>query len=320
MTRPLRIEFPDAHYHVMNRGLAYQDIFVERSDRELFLELLGQCHAMWDVRVLAYCLLDNHYHLLVRTPEPNLSRIMRHLDGVYTQRYNRAHRRDGPLFRGRYRAIVVDAEEYLLAVARYIHRNPVEAGSVATPEAYEWSSCRSYVEEGEAPKWLDVEPLLSRFPDKDRKEAFLAFMRAEEEQSIKAFYASEQALPVLGSKGFWERIRSWMGGRAQTLKDVPQVKRISPDLTSCFKAVMQVYGKPEEALKRSRRGERNEARAMAMYVCRKMAGMKEEEIAKAFHLSGYSALSSAIGRTELELKRGGEIVVRFERIRTLLQR
>ncbi|HEX9756822.1 MAG TPA: transposase, partial [Nitrospiria bacterium] len=122
MSRPLRIEYPDAYYHVMNRGLAYQKIFTDRVDRELFLNLLGECHQMWGIEVFAYCLMGNYYHVLLQTPQANLSRIMRHLDGLYTQRYNRRHHRDGPLFRGRYKAIVVDEESYLLSVVRYIHR------------------------------------------------------------------------------------------------------------------------------------------------------------------------------------------------------
>src|SRR3990172_2071752 len=103
MSRPLRIVFPGAYYHVMNRGLAYQAIFTDRPERLGFLVLLEECHRMWGMRVLAYCLMDNHYHLLIQTPDANLSRIMRHIDGLHTQRYNRNHGRDGPLFRGRYK-------------------------------------------------------------------------------------------------------------------------------------------------------------------------------------------------------------------------
>ncbi len=168
MARPLRIEFQGAYYHVMNRGLAPQVVFYDRADRAVFLELLADCHEMWGIRVLAYCLLDNHYHLLLQTPEANLARVMRHLDGMYTQRCNRRYGRDSLLFRGRYAAIVVEAEPYLLAVARYIHQNPIAAGLVRTPEAYEWSSCRLYPDEWKRPAWLDAAQLLNRFPRKDR--------------------------------------------------------------------------------------------------------------------------------------------------------
>jgi REP element-mobilizing transposase RayT len=97
MSRPLRIEYRGAHYHVMNRGAARQKIFLNDQDRQAFLDLLGQTSKMWGLQIYAYCLMDNHYHLLVETIDTVLSRVMRHVDGIYTQRFNRAHRRDGPL-------------------------------------------------------------------------------------------------------------------------------------------------------------------------------------------------------------------------------
>jgi putative transposase len=316
----LRIEFSGAYYRVMNRRLAHQEIFTEASERELFLGLLGECHRMWGVSVLAYCLMDTHYHLFVQTPQGNLSRIMRHLDGVYTQRYNRGRRRDGPLFRGRYKAIVVDAEEYLLTVARYIHRNPVEAKLVRSPEEYPWSSCRLYLEEMGRPEWLDADQLLSRFPEKNRKHVFLDFMRSENDVPTRAFYEDEPQ-PVMGSKGFKAKIRQRMRRGAKDFKQIPEANRyIRPDVKVCLDVVGRVYGREEMALRRSRRGERNEARSMAIYVCRKMGGIKEEEIAREFGVGGYSAVSSMIGRTEAKIKRGGEIVVRLKRISKLLQR
>jgi len=125
MTRPLRIEYPGAYYHVMNRGLSHVEVFVEDRDREQFFILIGELTRLWGVRVYAYCLMDTHYHLLLQTPKGELSRAMRHLDGIYTLRFNRSRGRDGPLFRGRYKAILIDAEEYFLAVARYILRRGV---------------------------------------------------------------------------------------------------------------------------------------------------------------------------------------------------
>jgi REP element-mobilizing transposase RayT len=321
MSRPLRIEFPGAYYHVMNRGLAYQDIFTDKSDYELFLDLLSDSHEMWDLRVIAYCLLKNHYHLLIQTPKANLSRIMRHLDGLYTQRYNRRHKRDGPLFRGRYKAIVVDAEEYLMAVARYIHHNPVAAGLVSSPERYEWSSGRIYMKERRQPVWLDADQLLARFPSKNRREAFLSFMRSKVEKPLETFYRARRRLPVLGSEGFIERVRGWLKKKQGDFKEMPEAKSyVRADSESCLKAVGRVYEMNREELLRSRRGQRNEARAMGMYVCRRMAGMKHEEIAKVFGVGGYSAVSSVIGRTQSELVKDGKIARRFEQIRDFLQR
>jgi len=315
MARPLRIEFPGAYYHIMNRGLARQRIFADRVDRLRFLQLLGDCHEMWGIRILAYCLLENHYHLLLQTAEGNLSRVMRHLDGVYTQHYNRHHGRDGPLFRGRYTAILVEEEPYLLAVARYIHQNPVAAGLVRSPEAFEWSSCRLYLSEGKEPRWLDTGQLLGRFPRHNRRAAFLTFMGSAVEEPVRAFYESGRRGPVLGSPQFIERLRRRVRKRPLPLREVPEAKAyLRPDPEACLKVVGEVYGVDREALLRSRRGGRNEARAVAMYVCRRLAGMKLEPMARLFGVGGYSAVSSVIARTDRQLKAGGAMARRLAQV------
>ena len=138
MARPLRIEYPGAFYHVMNRGQSRRNIFIEDKGRQSFLDLLAEIVRLWKVKIYAYCLMDNHYHVLLSTPAGGLSRAMRHLDGIYTQRFNRAHHRDGPLFRGRYKAILIDAEEYFLSVVRYIHQNPLGVRGVVDMDRYRW--------------------------------------------------------------------------------------------------------------------------------------------------------------------------------------
>ena len=126
MPRPTRVQYPDAFYHVMNRGRGRQAIFHDEAYFRAFLDTLAESHERFDAIIHTYCLMTNHYHLLVQTPRANLDRIMRHINGIYTQRYNRLRKTDGPLFRGRYKAILVDADAYLLQLSRYIHRNPVE--------------------------------------------------------------------------------------------------------------------------------------------------------------------------------------------------
>lgn len=321
MARPLRIEFPGAYYHVMNRGLARQAIFTDRTDRQTFLDLLADCHDMWGLRVLAYCLLDNHYHLLLQTPEANLARVMRHLDGVYTQRYNRRHGRDGPLFRGRYTAIVVDAESYLLAVARYIHQNPVAAGLVRSPEAYQWSSCHLYVTEATPPPWLETSQLLSRFPRRKQRDALLAFMKGPVEAPVHAFYANQRRGAVLGSGEFARRIRTRIRRQRKLLTEVPEAKAyLRPEADACLKAVEQLYHTGRAALLQSRRGRRNEARALAMYACRRLAGMPLEAIAKLFGVAAYSTISSMISRTDRQLGQGRVLARQLDQIRRRVER
>ncbi len=127
MSRPLRIEYPGAWYHIMNRGRRGSDIFEEEEERKIFLILLKESTKLWNVHISAYCLMNNHYHILAKTPQANLSRIMRHLNGVYTQRFNRFHGYDGQLFRGRFKSILIEDDNYLLELVRYIHRNPLRA-------------------------------------------------------------------------------------------------------------------------------------------------------------------------------------------------
>ncbi|MCU7815442.1 MAG: transposase [Candidatus Thiodiazotropha sp. (ex Rostrolucina anterorostrata)] len=151
MSRPLRVEYENAFYHVMNRGRGRQQVFREAAYYEAFLDCLKEAHA--------YCLMGNHYHLLISTPRGNLSRVMRHVNGVYTQRHNRLRRTDGPLFRGRYKAILVDASSYLLQLSRYIHRNPIEIHKslVQQLDDYPWSSYPAYVGKAKPPDWLSRE-------------------------------------------------------------------------------------------------------------------------------------------------------------------
>ncbi len=114
MSRPLRIQYPDAWYHLMNRGRRREEIYIDKGDYIAFIELLHEASEVFNVCIAAYCLMSNHYHLLIQTPDGNLSRCMRHINGVYTQRFNRRHGHDGPLFRGRYRSILIDQDSYLL--------------------------------------------------------------------------------------------------------------------------------------------------------------------------------------------------------------
>jgi REP element-mobilizing transposase RayT len=149
-------------YHVMNRGNARQPIFQTTEDYQVFLDLLKESIELWNIKIHAFGLMPNHYHLLLETPLGNLSRAMRHIDGVYTQRYNRKCKRDGHLFRGRYKAILVEDDAYLVELARYIHLNPVKAKIVNQPQQYKWSSHRNYLG-NKKPEWLTMDRLLDYF-------------------------------------------------------------------------------------------------------------------------------------------------------------
>ena len=142
MARPLRIEYPGALYHVTSRGDRQEAIFDDDQDRTALLNVLSEVVSRFRWRCHAYCLMGNHYHLMIETPEANLTKGMRHLNGVFTQWSNRRHKRSGHLFQGRYKAILVDRDSYFLELARYIVLNPVRAAMVKHPRLWAWSSLR----------------------------------------------------------------------------------------------------------------------------------------------------------------------------------
>lgn len=182
MARPLRIEFPGALYHVTARGNAREDIVADDVDRQTFIEVLGQVvvRARWLCHV--YCLMGNHYHLVIETQGANLSGGMRQLNGVYTQRFNRRHGRVGHVFQGRYGAILVERDAYLLELGRYVVRNPVRARMVRRAEDWPWSSYRATTGLSACPDWLHADGVLGYFgPGRERaRQEYARFVSAEE--------------------------------------------------------------------------------------------------------------------------------------------
>lgn len=174
MTRPLRLEFPGALYHVTSRGNRQQPIYRDDSDRRAWQDALALACKRHNVVVHSFCQMGNHFHLLLETLEANLSQGMRQLNGAYTQHFNRRHRLVGHLFQGRYKAILVQKESYLLELCRYIALNPVRARMVGSPDEWQWSSHHFMVNSVSPPCWLDHDRLLGRFGD-TRDAAMLAY-------------------------------------------------------------------------------------------------------------------------------------------------
>ena len=163
MARPLRIEYPGALYHVTSRGDRREPIYEDSTDRSIFLQLLGEIINNFRWICTSYCLMGNHYHLVIETPRANLSRGMRQLNGQFTQKINRRHQRVGHVFQGRYKAILVDRESYFLELSRYVVLNPVRAGLVDNPAAWPWSSYRGTIDSRHGPEWLARDELLGHF-------------------------------------------------------------------------------------------------------------------------------------------------------------
>lgn len=201
MVRPLRIQYEGAYYHIMNRGLERKNIFLNNRHRNFFLDLLAEISERFLIEIHSYCLMDNHYHLLLSTTLPNLNLAMKHLNGVYTLRFNRDVKRDGPLFRGRYKSVLVDKENYLLNVSRYIHKNPSSAKIIKDDQKYSWSSYRYYnLNNSKKPKWLTTGEVLNYFDGNCKQ--YAKFVEERIDENTKKFYSSKNLKSILGNKLF----------------------------------------------------------------------------------------------------------------------
>jgi len=223
MTRPLRIEFKGAVYHITSRGNAQQAIFLTEKDFTDFLRVLCSVVKRYHFILHAYCLMNNHYHLLIETPEGNLSRGMRQLNGLYTQRFNQRHKRVGHLLQGRYQAILVDKDNYLLELCRYVVLNPVRAKIVKDPKDWKWSTYRATTDYKGIP-CLTTDWLLSQFA-KEQKAAsggYQAFVLSgiKAESPLKAI----KGQLFLGQENFTDEIKQLIRGK-KNLKEITRKQR-----------------------------------------------------------------------------------------------
>lgn len=316
MSRPLRIEFEGAWYHVMNRGAGRRIVFPSSLYRRLFLDLLGEIHEIFGVQCHAYCLMDNHYHLLLCTPRANLGRAMRHMDGVYTQRHNRRAETDGPLFRGRYKSVLVDKDNYLLQVCRYIHRNPLEAGIVEDLIDYPWSSHPSYLGFSPPPAWLDCHMILSMFGSMSPRDSYSRFVGRPNDDSLDEFYRKERADAVLGSDEF-------KAGCADRLKsrpydyEIPGAQALSgaPTIQNVISAVADHFAISEEQLRESTDSASRIARTLVMTLCRNPGGHRLREIAAALNIRSYSTVGMTISRLKTKLEREPDLAGTLSELR-----
>lgn len=321
MSRPLRIEYPGAWYHAMNRGRRREPIFLGRDDYLRFLHVLEEGSVMWNVRIAAFCLMPNHYHLLVQTPDGNLSRFMRHVDGVYTQWFNRAHRFDGSLFRGRYRAMVVEAEAYLLELVRYIHRNPVRAGLVGRVDRYRWSSDQAY--RSGARQWalLDRSFVLSLLGEGalNQRRAYRQLMSEPDSDELSSLFSRKRLPSLLGSKEFIDLVKAKLRNLGDH-PEIPESKVLSPGIDSIKMAVCAAYKTDLSDLLSSRRGMTNEARNVAIYLCRRLSGQTLTRIGREFQLANYGSVSSVVSRMKKTLREDGRLRKRVERLERQLRK
>ncbi|MCP4652298.1 MAG: hypothetical protein GY858_02790 [Candidatus Omnitrophica bacterium] len=289
MSRPLRVEYKDAIYHVMNRGRRRENIFIDDGDRYLFLSVLSEAFKLFHAKIYSYCLMPNHYHLLLSTPEANISRVMRHINGVYTQKINKKHKLEGALFKGRYKSILIDGDNYFKECICYIHCNPIKAGLERKLGIYEWSSHKYYHGSKEKqPNWFCVDEALSYFGKYKKiamKEYNLCVHGNASEDFEKRLKGSNWP-SVLGSDTFKERVKQIIFGKdlseisSQELKDGLPAKLIVDVLNMflrCFGMTLEQYN--------SKQNEYCKVRSFVVRYCREKLNFQNVDIAKELEVS-----------------------------------
>lgn len=319
MSRPLRIEYPDAWYHIMNRGRRKENIFADESDYLSMLKLLEESTIVWGAKIAAYCLMSNHYHLLIQTPRANLSRVLRHIDGVYTQRFNRRHKAIGQLFAGRYKSILIDADTYLLQLVRYIHRNPVRAGIVTKLDDYPYSSHRAYISASPKSDWLSKDSVFGILSAKPQggKNAYMRFVQEDDSEEIKRFFGGKTVSPILGDDGFVKRVMERFSP-LRVHREIPESRVFVPTIGQVQDAVCAIYHIEKGALLASKRGTANEPRNVAIYMARRQCGRTLEEIGTAFTIPTDSSVSSVINRIEMRQSKNQALRNRIELVKARL--
>lgn len=327
MSRPLRIQYENAVYHVMNRGLGRQRIFLFDDDYGMFIEALKETSLLFGIRVIAYALMPNHYHLLIQTPRANLSRAMRHLNGVYTQRFNKVHKTDGPLFRGRFKSILVQEDEYLTYLIRYIHLNPVQANLTDDLLRYPHTSHKAYlggkdlIVKDKGP-WLYVNLGLSFFSHKPKEalRQYLFFIRDGIDPKTKAFYKHKKQNPIFGDPDFIDRIKEQYLSHGQTLtSEIPDHRVLhAPGIAkTIIQATTKDFKVAEDVLFQSKRGQTNLPRLVAISLTWELSGYKLSQIAELFKLNSYKNTAMSVYRMKSTLQKDSNLNKRYNHLRQL---
>jgi REP element-mobilizing transposase RayT len=305
MSRRLRIEFEGAIYHVMVRGNARQKIVRDDADRQRLVEGLEHAVLRCGWELVCYVIMGNHFHLLLRTPRPNLGAGMQGLLSGYAAWFGRRHRRPGHVFQGRYRADMIEDASHYWAVSRYVHLNPVRAGLVARPEQWEWSSYPGYRNPRRRHAWVAYGTLLAAGRgDRDRGgdpgAAYVRYVKAGVTDPPESPFCAAFGGWILGSERFLEKLRNWPG-LASSNPPLPEARQLAAlDPNRIFAAVAAFYGLEESAL--ARRHDRHRARAVAAWLCRRHTVAPLRVLAERLGLSRADSVPNLVRRVEARLK------------------
>lgn len=321
MARALRVEYPGAYYHVMNRGNGREDIFKSDRDRERFLGYLGKAVERFAIVIHTYCLMKNHYHLLVETPEANLSRAIQWVNVSYAAYYNRKRRRSGHLFQGRFKAILIDADEYLKHLSRYIHLNAVRAKIVVRPHDYKWSSYREFIGEIKGDGWLETGWLLSAFGSKKKRAmgSYKEFVEGVDPDRLENPSKELAGGFILGDKYFVEWVKERFLSDRDDEDEIPQLKAFKPKvrLEGLVQEVCREFDCREGRIREKGR-KRNKARAIAIYLARDLTGLSCKDLGSYFGSVSGASITMTYNRAAGEIAKNRRLKGRSNKIKNRL--
>lgn len=307
MARPLRIEYPGALYHVINRGHRKEKIFRRVADREVFLEKLIAVRRKFGIVVHAYCLMDNHFHLLIETPNGNLARAMHTFHASYANWFRIKYRLVGSVFQGRYKAVLVERDDYLVRLSAYIHLNPVRARLADEPEEYRWSSYGQYLS-GEASELLSPATVLKYAGGPENYQTIIDRMQGEDILPEEMYGRNA----LIGGDEFRVKMREQVADRAVDANELPEyrgLRQVTPDAVE--KAVCVAFGvKKSDLLKKYERGE---SRRVYLYLLKRRTALTLAEIGTRLGMSG-NAAATAARVFEKRLKGDAELAGRVNKI------
>lgn len=310
MARPIRIEYEYAFYHVVSRGHRRENIFRSDLDRKKFLEKLEQTAERHRLKIHVYVLMSNHYHLLIETPDANLSKAMHDLNASYANWYRSKYKLIGSIFQGRYKAILVEKDEYFVVLSAYIHLNPVRAGIVKDPEAYLWSSFRCYSGKSKTPHFLYIIDILKKFKTKrDYQKYVMNLLRDEKEIGNEEVYGVNS---ILGSTGFIRRVLKDVVKhdlRDRETREVKEFRRLR--LEDLMEIIMREFRISENQIKSRKKG--NPYRKLFIYMIRKHTGMTLREIGELMEMD-YGAVSELARYFGKEIEKNKEMKKKVERL------
>jgi REP element-mobilizing transposase RayT len=302
MARPLRLAFEEAVYHITARGNRKENIFYEDIDRAVFLDKINETCDRYSLVCYAYCLMDNHYHLFLKTPNANISEGMHYLNASYTNWFKSRHKIVGVVFQGRYKSIIVDANNYSRTLSAYIHLNPRRAGMVGNPRDYKWSSYREYLGDRRPLEMIDTEFILRQF-DSDLNKA-----RTKYESFVLNNLALDNPLKdsykgiVVGSENFINSVKEKMKSLGEE-REIVQTRNVSAySHEEIIQQVMEDLSVSRDDIFRRRRG--NWYRQLTLFLLKRHTSMSLREIGDMFHMD-YAAVSQACKRYEKKIENRG---------------